>query len=333
MSTNATNLNRQGAAIIPEVWGMNLNKTLDKSGVGMKVVTLVHENDDLSFGDTVNIGQLGDVTITDYSEDVNNGGVTYQRVDATSQQLKLDQSKAFGIFISDITREQSNIKDLQQKFEARAKTAIDLTKDTFILSAFSEIPEANKLSNITLTPSNAYKCLVWLSKTLKNNNAIQAKNDQVFKNNQAGGDAMPYVIINPDVEAILLQSPDFIHSTQAGDRVLREGSIGTIAGLDVLVSTNLPTTANKVNIMAGINDAIAYVGNVCKVESIRDDKFFGDNIRGLYVYGKKVVLPKALAGMTVDVSAADSMLETAASDTDTKNNTDSSQSEGGTGGN
>lgn len=333
MSTNATNLNRQGAAIIPEVWGMNLNKTLDKSGVGMKVVTLVHENDDLSFGDTVNIGQLGDVTITDYSEDVNDGGVTYQRVDATSQQLKLDQSKAFGIFISDITREQSNIKDLQQKFEARAKTAIDLTKDTFILSAFSEIPEANKLSNITLTPSNAYKCLVWLSKTLKNNNAIQAKNDQVFKNNQAGGDAMPYVIINPDVEAILLQSPDFIHSTQAGDRVLREGSIGTIAGLDVLVSTNLPTTANKVNIMAGINDAIAYVGNVCKVESIRDDKFFGDNIRGLYVYGKKVVLPKALAGMTVDVSAADSMLETAASDTYTKNNTDSSQSEGGTGGN
>lgn len=333
MSTNATNLNRQGAAIIPEVWGMNLNKTLDKSGVGMKIVTLVHENDDLSFGDTVNIGQLGDVTITDYSEDVNDGGVTYQRVDTTSQQLKLDQSKAFGIFISDITREQSNIKDLQQKFEARAKTAIDLTKDTFILSAFSEIPEANKLSNITLTPSNAYKCLVWLSKTLKNNNAIQAKNDQVFKNNQAGGDAMPYVIINPDVEAILLQSPDFIHSTQAGDRVLREGSIGTIAGLDVLVSTNLPTTANKVNIMAGINDAIAYVGNVCKVESIRDDKFFGDNIRGLYVYGKKVVLPKALAGMTVDVSAADSMLETAASDTDTKNNTDSGQSEGGTGGN
>ena len=332
MSTNATNLNRQGAAIIPEDWGMNLNKTLVKSGVGMKIVTLVHENDDLSFGDTVNIGQLGDVTITDYSEDVNDGGVTYQRVDATSQQLKLDQSKAFGIFISDITREQSNIKDLQQKFEARAKTAIDLTKDTFILSAFSEIPEANKLSNITLTPSNAYKCLVWLSKTLKNNNAIQTKNDQVFKNNQAGGDAMPYVIINPDVEAILLQSPDFIHSTQAGDRVLREGSIGTIAGLDVLVSTNLPTTSNKVNIMAGINDAIAYVGNVCKVESIRDDKFFGDNIRGLYVYGKKVVLPKALAGMTVDVSAADSMLETAASGTDTKTNPDSGQSESGNSG-
>lgn len=310
MSQNAETLKRQGAKIIPEIWSVTLNKKLDKSGVGMKIVNRVHENSTNQYGDTVNIGELGDVTISDYSEDVSTGGVTYQRVDATSQQLKLDQSKAFGIFISDITQKQSNQKDLQSKFEARAKTAIDLAKDTFILSAFSEIPESNKLTDITLTPENAYKCLVWLSKTLKNNNAIQVKNDQVFKSNQAGGDAMPYVIINPDVEAILLQSPDFIHATQAGDRILREGSIGTIAGLDVLVSTNLPTVENKVNIMAGINDAIAFVGNISQIESIRDDRFFGTNVRGLYVYGKKVVLPKALVGMTVDVSAADSIVAT-----------------------
>ena len=66
--------------------------------------------------------------------------------------------------------------------------------------------------------------------------------------------------------------------------------------------------------MAGINDAIAYVGNISQIESIRDDRFFGTNIRGLYVYGKKVVLPKALAGMTVDVSSADSFLDDNASD-------------------
>ena len=317
MSTNAQTLKRQGAAIIPEVWSVTLNKSLDKSGVGMKIVNRIHEKDSCQYGDTVNIGELGDVTISDYSEDASTGGVTYQRVDAKSQQLKLDQSKAFGIFISDITAQQSNQQNLQAKFEARARTAIDLAKDTFILSAFSEIDENNKLDNVVLTPENAYKCLVWLSKTLKNNNAIQVKNDQVFKSNQAGGgEAMPYVIINPDVEAILLQSPDFIHSTQAGDRVLREGSIGTIAGLDVLVSTNLPTVSGKVNIMAGINDAIAYAGNISQIESLRDDRFFGTNVRGLYVYGKKVVLPKALAGMTVDVSAADSFVDTTGGSTD-----------------
>lgn len=317
MSENATTLGRQGAKIIPELWSMSLGKTLDKSGVGMKVVTLVHEKGTPNYGDTINVGELGSVTVSDYSEDATTGGVTYQRVDATSKQIKLDQSKAFGIFISDITQAQSNQQDLQSKFIARAKTAIDLAKDTFILSAFSEIPSKNKLSNVKLTSENAYKCLVWLAKTLKNNNAIQNKNDWVFKSNQAGGEAMPYVIINPDVEAILLQSPDFIHATQAGDRVLREGSIGTIAGLDVLVSTNLPTVDNKVNIMAGINDAIAYVGSISKVENIRDDKFFGDNVRGLYVYGKKVLLPDALAGITADVSVVNDLVATETSSSST----------------
>ena len=308
MSTNAETLNRQLSKIIPEAWSLSLNKKLDKSGVAMKMVNKIYEKDIKNYGDTVNIGEIGDVTVSDYSEDVSNGGVTYQRVDATSQQLKLDQSKAFGFFLSDISQAHSNIQDLQAKFEARAKTAIDLVKDTFILSAFAEIPSENKKDNVTLTKDNAYSVLVWLAKTLKNNNAIQVKNDKVFKTNQAAGEAMPYVVINPDVEAILVQSPDFIHATNAGDRVLREGSIGTIAGLDVMVSTNLPTTGGKVNIMAGINEAIAYAGNISKVETMRDDKFFGDNVRGLYVYGKKVVLPKALAGMTVDVSAADSLL-------------------------
>jgi hypothetical protein len=307
MSTNAETLNRQLSKIIPEAWSLSLNKKLDKSGVAMKMVNKIYEKDIKNYGDTVNIGEIGDVTVSDYSEEVSGGGVTYQRVDATSQQLKLDQTKAFGIFLSDIAQGQSNIQDLQSKFEARAKTAIDLVKDTFILSAFSEIPSENKKDNVTLTKDNAYSVLVWLAKTLKNNNAIQVKNDKVFKTNQAAGEAMPYVVINPDVEAILVQSPDFIHATNAGDRVLREGSIGTIAGLDVLVSTNLPTTEGKVNIMAGINEAIAYAGNISKVETLRDDKFFGDNVRGLYVYGKKVVLPKALAGMTVDVAAADSL--------------------------
>lgn len=307
MSTNAETLNRQLSKIIPEAWSLSLNKKLDKSGVAMKMVNKIYEKDIKNYGDTVNIGEIGDVTVSDYSEEVSGGGVTYQRVDATSQQLKLDQTKAFGIFLSDIAQGQSNIQDLQSKFEARAKTAIDLVKDTFILSAFSEIPSENKKDNVTLTKDNAYSVLVWLAKTLKNNNAIQVKNDKVFKSNQAAGEAMPYVVINPDVEAILVQSPDFIHATNAGDRVLREGSIGTIAGLDVLVSTNLPTTEGKVNIMAGINEAIAYAGNISKVETLRDDKFFGDNVRGLYVYGKKVVLPKALAGMTVDVAAADSL--------------------------
>lgn len=310
MSENAKTLNRQGGGIIPEMWSLNLNKKLDNSGVGMKIVNRIFENEIKDFGDTVHIGELGDVTISDYSEDVTNGGVAYQRVDATTQTLKLDQSKAFGIFLSDITQKQSTQKDLQDKFERRAKTAIDLVKDTFILTSFADIPAENMKGSdeepVVLTKDNVYSVFSWLAMKLKENNAIETLGDTVAKDNNPK-EALPYVVINPRVESILRQSPDFVHATNAGDKVLRTGSIGAIAGLDVLVSTNLPTTDNKVNIMAGINDAIAFAGNVSKVETIRDDKFFGDNIRGLYVYGKKTILPKALAGAVVSVESAETI--------------------------
>lgn len=306
MSENAVELDRQAAELIPELWSMALTKKLDKSGVAMKIVNRKYENELKEYGDTLHIGEIGDVEIKDYSEDAETGGVAYDRVDATSQTLKVDQTKAFGLFISDITKKQSKIKDLKDKFVDRAKTAIDLVRDTYVLGAFAEVPAENKpTSDITLTPDNAYQVLVWLAKTLKNNNAVQTKNNKVYKSNQASdGDALPWVVVNPDVESIILRAPEFIHATNAGDRVLREGSIGSIAGLDILVSTNLPTTGGKVNILAGINEAIAFVGNITKIESNRDPDFFADDVRGLYVYGMKVVLPKALAGMTVDVSGA-----------------------------
>ncbi len=326
MSENATTLERQGATVIPELWAVTLNKKLDKSGVGMKIVNKIFEKDVKDFGDTVHIGELGDVTVSDYSEDLENGGVSYQRLDATSQTLKLDQSKAFGIFLSDITKKQTNVKDLQSRFEKRAKTAIDLVKDTYILTSFADIPAANtkgtEAAPIELTKDNVYSVFSWLAMKLKENNAIETIGDTIAKDKPES--AMPYVVINPRVESILRQAPEFVHASEAGDKVLRSGSVGEIAGLDVLVSTNLPTTDNKVKIMAGINDAIAYAGNISKVEVIRDEKFFGDNIRGLYVYGKKTILPNALAGAVVSVAAAD-LSTSAASDTTSGESTDSGE--------
>jgi hypothetical protein len=298
--------------MISELWSINLNKNLDKSGVGMKIVNRIHEKETKNFGDTVHIGELGDVAVSDYSEDETTGGVNYQRVSATTQTMKLDQSKSFAIFLSDITAQQTPMKDLEKRFQKRAKTAIDTVKDTFILSAFADIPAENMQGSestpITLTKDNVYALFSWLAMKLKENNAIETGSpDTISKSNQAKDGMVPYVIINPRVESILRQSPNFIHPTNAGDKVLRTGSIGMIAGLDVLVSTNVPTVDDKVKIMAGINDAIAFSGNISKVEAMRDDKFFGMNVRGLYVYGKKTVLPKALAGAVVNVAAAESL--------------------------
>ena len=127
-----------------------------------------------------------------------------------------------------------------------------------------------------------------LSLALKNSDAVHSG-------------VKPWVVINPNVEAYLLESPEFISAYNVADETLREGSIGRIAGMDVLVSTNLTEVDGKYYVLAGTNDAITFASQLAKIESLRDKDSFSDLVRGLYLYGAKTVQPKALAKMIVAV--------------------------------
>ena len=109
----------------------------------------------------------------------------------------------------------------------------------------------------------------------------------------------PWVVINPKIEALLLQSPEFISAHNVADETLRNGAIGRVAGMDVLVTTNLVAVFDKYYVLAGTNEAITFASQLAKIESLRDKDTFSDLIRGLYLYGAKTVNPSALAKMVV----------------------------------
>ena len=115
-------------------------------------------------------------------------------------------------------------------------------------------------------------------------------------------DKRPWVVINPKIESYLLQSTEFINAHNVADETLREGAIGRIAGMDVLVSTNLTAVDGKFYVLAGTNDAITFASQLAKIESLRDKDSFSDLVRGLYLYGAKTVQPKALAKMIVSAA-------------------------------
>lgn len=124
--------------------------------------------------------------------------------------------------------------------------------------------------------------------------ALKLKNANALSNNQK-----PWVVINPTIESYLLQSTEFIGAHNVADETLREGAIGRIAGMDVLVSTNLIATADKYYVLAGTNDAVTFASQLSKIESLRDKDSFSDLVRGLYLYGAKTIQPKALAKMII----------------------------------
>lgn len=266
---------------IPEIWSKKLGVLLDNSGVMMQCVNRNYEGEIKGAGNTVNIRSFGDITVKTYGN-----AVAYDDLTSPSQQMIIDQQKYFAFKVDDITKAQSDI-DIMGGYLERAKVAIDLAKDTFLISQYANVDSGNITyangAALALTKDNVYTFLVGLAKALKKANAVNGKGKK------------PWVVINPDIEALLIQAPEFIHATAEGDKTLREGSIGKIAGLDVLVCTNLVAISTKIPVIAGINDAITFASQVAEVESLRLQDSFDTAVRGLYVYGAKTVLPKGLA--------------------------------------
>lgn len=273
------------STFIPEIWSKKLNQMLEKNCVMMQCVNKNWEGEISQQGDTVKIITPADVTVSTITSD----DITYTSLAPKSQDLVIDQKKFFAFKIDDVAKVQSNM-DIMEAHLVNAKKAIEEVQDSYLLAMHTDVTESNTVgsesSPITLDKSTIYEHFVKLSLALKNSDAVHTG-------------VRPWVVINPNIESYLLQSPEFIKAYNVADETLRDGAIGRIAGMDVLVSTNLTDIDNKYYVLAGTNDAITFASQLAKIESLRDKDSFSDLVRGLYLYGAKTVQPKALAKMIV----------------------------------
>ncbi|MEO7672857.1 MAG: P22 coat protein - protein 5 domain protein, partial [Pyrinomonadaceae bacterium] len=106
-----------------------------------------------------------------------------------------------------------------------------------------------------------------------------------------------FVIVPAWFHGLLLKDERFIKAgTFRSDAVLANGEVGEAAGFRILKSNNVPnTTATKYKIIAGHSIATAYVEQIVDLQTYQPEKRFGDAVKGLRVYGAKVVRPTALA--------------------------------------
>ena len=278
------------SAFIPEIWSQKLNYMLSKECVMLQCVNRNWEGEIKNQGDKVKIITPADVTIST----LGTSNITYSELEPTSQDLVIDQKKFFAFKINDVAKVQANA-DIMEAHLKNAKKAIEEVQDAYILSLHTGVDSKNivgsESSAVTLDKTTIYSKFVELALCLKNSNAVTS-------------DAKPWVVINPTIESYLLQSSEFIGAHNVADETLREGAIGRIAGMDVLVSTNLTDVSGKYYVLAGTNEAITFASQLAKIESLRDKDSFSDLVRGLYLYGAKVVQPKALAKMVVTAPSA-----------------------------
>lgn len=277
------------SAFIPQLWSKKLNQLLEKKCVMMQCVNRNWEGEITQQGDTVKIIKPADVTVSTLTSE----NIAYSSLNPTSMDLVINQKKFFAFKIDDVAKVQAN-SDIMEAHLANAKKAIEQVQDSYLLAMHTDVEAGNTIGTdsapITLDKTTIYEHFVKLSLALKNSDAVSAG-------------ARPWVVINPNIESYLLQSPEFINAYKVADETLREGAIGRIAGMDVLVSTNLTEVAGKYYVLAGTNDAITFASQLAKIESLRDKDSFSDLVRGLYLYGAKTVQPKALAKMIVSATS------------------------------
>jgi hypothetical protein len=108
-----------------------------------------------------------------------------------------------------------------------------------------------------------------------------------------------WFVAGPDFYEVLGQASSKLLSVDfnAGQGSIRNGlvSSGKLRGFDMYKSNNIASTTNAAGkCMGGHISSTATANTILSTEVLRDPSSFGDIVRGLHVYGAKVLRPEAL---------------------------------------
>lgn len=267
-------------SFIPEVWSAQILMSLKKAQVYAQpgVVNRNYEGEITAGGDTVRIRSISRPTISSYSK---GGTLTYEQLTDAQRALLIDQQKSFSFVVDDIDKAQNG----GALVEATDEAAYGLrdVADQYVAALYTGAQSANQLGTVSVTTGAiAYTQLVNLKVALDEANVPQENR---------------YVVVPPWYEGLLLQEDKFVRADASGSTEgLRNGRIGRAAGFDVLASNNAPlVTGDDYAVQAGIPGAITYAEQIVEMEALRLQDTFGTGVRGLHVYGAKLVRPDAIA--------------------------------------
>lgn len=117
-----------------------------------------------------------------------------------------------------------------------------------------------------------------------------------------------YVVIDPVFQEVLMdENSKLINSDWGGESELRNGRLpGMLRGFKVYKSNNLPflgtgagtsgagSAANYGVIVAGHKSGVATAEQIDKVERFRAPDTFAERVRGLHLFGRKVLRPESV---------------------------------------
>ena len=268
---------------IPTVWSENLYQELDRKYIGVANCNRDFEGEIREKGNTVRICGIGNVVVSEYTKNANMNAPS--TLSDNARDLKIDQAKYFNFQIDDVDRVQSTPKLMDEAMRTAA-TALANEADAYIFSLYTDANFALEETNPT-----AEKIV---------DEIIDLKT-KIMRNNVMNSDDM-VIEVSPEVAAMILKAKIDLGTNNYD--ALETGLLGKIAGCKVYVSNNVYVDEeNNHKCLVRTKRAIAFAEQISEVEAYRPEKRFADAVKGLHLYGAKVVYPEEFMVLSVKIQA------------------------------
>jgi len=281
---------------IPEIYSKKVQIALRKAAVAEAICNTDYMGEISSFGDTVNIIKEPQISVADYTR-----GLAVASTNLTDQELVLtiDQAKSFSFKIDDLEKRFSHV-NFQAVAADNAAYALRDAMDSNILTAISAGATVTTGMGTTSTPigigfgSGEVDPLNQMSLAAKELDEANAPEDG------------RWFVAAPEWYNQLANTSSKLLSVDfnAGQGSIRNGLVasGLLRGFQMYKSNNLPTndlsgatpagSATAPEALFGHISGTSAASSMNKVETVRDTGTFSDIVRGLMVWGRKVLRPE-----------------------------------------
>ncbi|MCK4826645.1 P22 coat protein - protein 5 domain protein, partial [bacterium] len=279
-------------AFIPTIWSNQILNRLRDILIYQSICNTDYEGEIAQAGDTVKINEIGPITIQSYTRN-STADITWEFLTDAQKELKIDQSPYFAFAVDDLDKAQAKPNVLP---EAMNEAAWGLTNnvDEYIAAFHGQAGITTGLG-ATGTGKDVTSGTV-----LNYISLVAARMDQANVPMAGRWMVVPPWFHHKMILAKVTKDIGFTDQT-----LVRGGFIGNFYGFNIFWSNNVvnPDFEDNAKVMAGYRGTISLAFQIRKVEAVRPAKQFIDLIKGMLLYGAKVVRPASLACLTADYKA------------------------------
>jgi len=292
---------------IPEIWSGKLIEKFYEATVLGAIANTDYEGEIRNQGDLVKIRTRPTISISNYEADQD---LSVQRPSSSNVELLIDKGKYFNLALDDVMEIQSDIDQMSIWAEDAAEQ-MKIAVDTDVLGALSTTTDINSANRGTAAGA------------ISGDIDLGTDGDPLYVNSTAegtgsGADAansraiVDFIVdcgqvldeqnipetgrwmIIPAWVASRIKQSDLKDASLAGDgtSILRNGRLGMIDRFTLYLSNLLLPVAGYSSaypVLFGVNAAFTFAAQFTKMETIRSERSFSNLLRGLQVYGYKVV--------------------------------------------